>query len=160
MMALHPHGGFPAHGVFAGTWFYNSGWQIRSVCASVLFKIPILRRWVIVLSNAIPATKEAMVSGMNGQKRTLIMHTVGGISEMFLGFDEEEVIVNRRRGWLRVAYQTGYHIIPTYGIGVNQIYTRLVKQGSFMQRLSKNLQISLTPFFGRLPNFLVPRRYP
>jgi len=160
IVTLAPHGVIPLHASLVCDWFYERKWKIRSVAASVLFKMPLMRRWIVTISNAIPATAKDMVAAMTGVKHQIIQHTVGGISEMFLGFDHEEVIVRRRRGWLRIAIKTGYHIIPTYGIGVNRAYTRLVKQGTLLQRISKRFQMSLTPFFGRFPFVFAPRRYP
>ena len=63
--------------------------------------------------------------------------------------DQEEIIINRRRTWLKLCMRSGFQIIPVYALGNNQTYTRCVGQNSCLARISKKYKMSLLPFYGR-----------
>lgn len=77
----------------------------------------------------------------------------GGIAEMFEGYpkpgthpDEEYVILNSRKGFVRMAVKHGVPIIPIYCFGATKMFKRL--QLPALEYLSKLMRISICVFFG------------
>lgn len=160
-IAFYPHGVYPVGATMATEMFLRArNYESTASGASVLFYIPLLRRYLSFLG-VHPATKKCINERLKDMKPgTIWMQSVGGISEMFLGIgDHEEIIINRRNGWLQIVLQNDFDgIIPVYCLGTNQCYTRFSLEGSFLQKLSSMLQISVIPFYGRF--FFAPWRVP
>lgn len=77
----------------------------------------------------------------------------GGIAEMFEGYpkpsahpDEEYVILNSRKGFVRLAVKHGVPLIPVYCFGSTKMFKRL--QLPALEYISKLLRISICVFFG------------
>merc|ERR1712146_627210 len=82
----------------------------------------------------------------------------GGIAEMFYGIDEEQIILRKRKGFCKLALQTGACLVPCYCMGANQVYTRYFGPRSLLARLSSIIRMSLliwTDRFG-IPFGIVP----
>ena len=82
----------------------------------------------------------------------------GGIAEMFmLDDDRERVYLQNRFGFVKVALQTGAHLVPTYHFGSSRVLSTYTSPS--LQALSRSLQMSLVFFYDRfyLP---IPRRHP
>lgn len=77
----------------------------------------------------------------------------GGIAEMFEGYpkagtypNEEYVILNPRKGFVRMAVKHGIPLIPVYCFGATKMFKRL--QLPALEYVSKLLRISICVFFG------------
>lgn len=77
----------------------------------------------------------------------------GGIAEMFEGYpkvgahpDEEYVILNPRKGFVRMAIRHGVPLVPVYCFGATKMFKRL--QLPALEHISKLLRISICVFFG------------
>jgi 2-acylglycerol O-acyltransferase 2 len=89
----------------------------------------------------------------------------GGIAEMFeagRGRSEEVMRVRQRKGFVRLALETGAQIVPCYCFGNSQVFDTPAAGGgapSLLARCSRALRTSLVVFWGRwgLP---VPHRVP
>merc|ERR1712032_1204669 len=88
----------------------------------------------------------------------------GGIAEMFLMRDDlEQIHVKGRKGFIKLALQAGTDIVPLYGLGHTHLYTVMDKSsfiGKFFMDLSRRLQMSLIPFYGRFGLPLLPHAKP
>ena len=93
---------------------------------------------------------------------------VGGIHEMFYTTisqqrkDCEQIILSKRKGFIKLALKTGCDIIPMYTFGANQSFLRIFGPSSLLCKLSTTLQVSLVVWLGRfnLPMGFVPRQVP
>ena len=90
---------------------------------------------------------------------------VGGIHEMFYtprGAKNEQIILQKRKGFIKLALRTQSDIIPMYTFGANQIYSRVCGNKSLLCHLSSQLKISLVIWLGRwgIPMGWVPCRVP
>jgi len=90
---------------------------------------------------------------------------VGGIHEMFYttrGDECEQIIIRKRKGFVKLAIQTGSDLIPMYTFGANQTYLRLFSKNSVFCKLSSIFQVSLVTWLGRwnLLMGFVPRKIP
>jgi len=90
---------------------------------------------------------------------------VGGIHEMFYTTHDEfheQIILRKRKGFVKLALQTQSDLIPMYTFGANQTYMRLFHRNSVFCRLSSVLQVSLVTWLGRwnIPMGFVPNKIP
>lgn len=98
--------------------------------------------------------------------------TPGGIAEMFLINDDNEVLYfKKRQNTVKAAIQEGAHIIPMFFFGNTKIFNVIGQNKSsesakkergnepFLSKLSRKLKASIVFFYGR--NYLpVPYRHP
>lgn len=77
----------------------------------------------------------------------------GGIAEMFEGYpkpgthpNQEYIILNSRKGFVRMAVKHGVPLIPVYCFGSTKMFRRLELPA--LEHLSKLLRISICVFFG------------
>ena len=77
-------------------------------------------------------------------------------------FKYEQIVISKRKGFVKLALQTGADIIPMYSFGANQTYYRIAGPGSWLCKLSTVLRVSITPWLGRwwIPLGAIPFRYP
>jgi 1-acyl-sn-glycerol-3-phosphate acyltransferase len=78
----------------------------------------------------------------------------GGIAEMFEGYpkpgthpDEEYVIINSRKGFIRLAIKHGVPVVPVFCFGVTKMLKRLQLPALFEQ-VSNLLRVSICIFYG------------
>jgi len=95
----------------------------------------------------------------------LFLQVVGGIHEMFCtpgNSPYEQIILSKRKGFIKLALQTGADIIPLYSFGANQTYYRVAGPDSWLCSISTALRISITPWLGRgwIPFSPVPFQIP
>jgi len=84
----------------------------------------------------------------------------GGISEMFFGLTHEQIILKKRKGFVRIALQTGASLVPCYALGANRAWTRYFDDKSLLYRISTQLRISLVVWSGRwgIPFGFIPHK--
>lgn len=67
----------------------------------------------------------------------------GGIAEMFIPpvKDTEEIYLNSRKGFIRLALETGSHLVPCYYFGQSHILHQL--NIPFLAKISRKIRVSL-----------------
>lgn len=67
----------------------------------------------------------------------------GGIAEMFIRpvKDTEEIYLNSRKGFVRLALETGAHLVPCYYFGQSHILHQL--NIPFLAKISRKIRVSL-----------------
>ncbi|GLC48559.1 hypothetical protein PLESTB_000111200 [Pleodorina starrii] len=122
--AMSPHGAFPISQILAGSvghilW---PGQPVYCLAASVLFYVPIWRH-IKRLLGAAPAHRRTALRLLKTHGSIAVMP--GGIAEMFVqagaGGDRcERIKLSGRRGFVRLAIETGAPIVPMYHFGNSQ----------------------------------------
>jgi diacylglycerol O-acyltransferase 2, plant len=89
----------------------------------------------------------------------------GGINEMFYTNGtaaHEQIVLSKRKGFIKLALETGCDIIPQYSFGANQAYIRPFGPDSFLCKLSAFLRISTVVWYGRwwIPMGILPFKVP
>lgn len=158
ILAAWPHGLFGGGNHFGFTDFTEqSGIFPIYSGADVLHYVPFVRRLLHALGFC-SVTKA-------GLRRVLDVHRhgptypynvvhlpVGGIHEMFYtpaGSSWEQIILSKRKGFIKLALETKADILPMYSFGANQTYYRLAGPRSWLCWLSTRLRVSVTPWLGR-----------
>ena len=116
--------------------------------ADIVLKVPLLRR-VLVAWGLVPVSSESLKRNLALEyPHNILTLLPGGISEMFYGLQEEQIILEKRKGFVKVALQTGASLVPCYALGANQVYTRWFGQDSIFYRISSLLRISILAVSG------------
>jgi hypothetical protein len=138
--------------------------------ASVLKCVPFVRRF-LHKAGFVPATKCDMSRLLNVKQYgpsypyNVVHLAPGGIQEMFYtpaSAEHEQIVISKRKGFIKLALQTGCDIIPLYSFGANQTYGRWAGPDSVLCKLSSALRMSIVPWYGRwhLPLGLLPCKTP
>lgn len=154
LVGLHPHGVYP----LAGILFYSGAsplllrhpWlRVRPAGASVLFKIPIIREYLLWTAH-LDASKRTLSKHMEKRVDDIGL-VVGGEKEALATRNGKELVVLAgRTGFVSLAAKYGYTIVPTYAFGQNETYTvSNTTLGGLQTWLQRNLKWSIPVFYGR-----------
>lgn len=177
VFGYHPHGiiclgALHSFGVSV-TGFRDKfpGLRSRLVMLDFWFKIPMFREYI--MNALIPHQKKSIQNYINkspsgGQVACLV---VGGAPEALLAKPgKPEIILNARKGFIKLAIQLGTDLVPVFGFGENDIWDQdeQPKEGTFAHKfntaMTKNLGIVMPAFSGRgIFNYnrgLLPHRRP
>ena len=128
IFAVQPHGVLSIVGL---CWAIHSQHSVEdpTLCnivptavASILLKIPILKH-TLGIFNLIDASKRSLIKQLTITKTKPATHSnlvlyPGGMAELFLSCESEEVLyLKQRKGFIKLALQTGVDIIPVYMFG-------------------------------------------
>jgi hypothetical protein len=82
--------------------------------------------------------------------------TPGGIAEMFYGYPQpgchrlvEYAVLNKRKGFVKLAIKYGTDLVPTFIFGASKLYRRIVLP-KIVEDISNYLRMSMVLFYGRL----------
>ncbi|KAL0487084.1 2-acylglycerol O-acyltransferase [Acrasis kona] len=173
-MIMHPHG---IIGMSAWSNIFNEtegtledqcpGVEVRFVTLAVQFVIPFYRELIKALG-LIDSSADTIRTNLNKNRAVAVM--VGGAEEsLYARPGPESIILSKRKGFVKIALQTGASLVPIYGFGENELYSQAVNpDGSLLRRIQENLKsitsFALPMFYGRgifLYDYgLLPRRVP
>ena len=161
LLCYYPHGLFGIGYSLMIRHLYEAYGSITYfTAADVIALIPLLRR-VMTWWGYTSASRGPMMKNLQLQHpyNVLELHP-DGIAGMFYGTRHEQIVLNKRKGFCKIALQTGAHLIPTYVFGANEVYTRYFEHTGMMAKLSSKIQMSLVPWTGRwgVPFSVVPHR--
>eukprot|EP00879_Flechtneria_rotunda_P031230 GHRR01034097.1.p1 GENE.GHRR01034097.1~~GHRR01034097.1.p1 ORF type:complete len:270 (+),score=57.66 GHRR01034097.1:214-1023(+) len=119
------------------------GIDIHPMTLEINFKLPFLREFLL-LHGVVDASKTACLMVLGRGSGQAILLAVGGAQESLLAKPGTyDLILNKRKGFVRIALQTGAKLVPVIGFGENDLYdTRETKQGSaraLLQRFLKSV---------------------
>jgi len=155
--ACFPHGVAP-YGIMLGgsvlpRIFPNCA-PCYGISSSMMFRIPIYRH-VMTWLGCEPATSSNFKALL---KRGSCAVVVGGLAEMYMQDESRErILLKSRKGFIRVALETGSPLVPSYYFGNTKLMS--VVASPFIQRWSRRLRFAFMLAYGRwfLP---VPYRVP
>jgi len=169
IFVCHPHGIF---GISPMTNFGTNatkfsqlfpGVPVHLLGHSVIFKIPFFREWCLAHGHG-SVDKKTCLTLL--RKRHSIALAPGGAKESLECVPNTmRLILQKRRGFAKLALQTGAALVPVLGFGENELYkTVQFKKGTWCRRVQEALQarlgFALPLFCGRLWMPLLPRRSP
>jgi hypothetical protein len=143
-----PHGVFgiaPAlqaliNGYLVGEYFHVLG-------ASAVFKFPLYN--VLLRQLGFDDISYETFKSLLTRRHSVAI-VPGGIGEMFYAgnkVQDEVMMVKKRKGFVKIALETGSQIIPTYSFGSTQMF--YVGNSKLLQKLSRLLKTSLILFWGK-----------
>lgn len=162
IFGYHPHG-IMATGSFInfgteGTNFSNlfPGITPHLMTLSMNFKFPFYRE-LILLYGIVSVTRKSLLHILNrkGTGNVAIV-VVGGAQEALDAHRNEDVslTLNTRRGFIRIALETGADLVPVFSFGENDTFEQSAnppgsKVREFQERTKKTLGFSTPLFHGR-----------
>ena len=117
--------------------------------ADVILHVPFLRRlmtWWGMTRVSKHALKETLGLPF---PHNVLMFQPDGIAGMFYGLEQEQIVLNKRRGFCKIALQTGASLVPCYVLGANDLYDRTMGPTSWAAQLSHHCHASLVFWRGR-----------
>lgn len=168
LYAVHPHGAFcMGWSVLFCSKTMNKG-MVRFCFSPVLFASPLFRLWCRLVGRPGSAAKASMIGYMKGMNRNSspsgrpdhLALPPGGFEEATLTcLDKDRVYIKKRVGFVKLALQNGYNLVPVYSFGENQTYSNV--QGLWKLRLwLNNLGVPTIVVFGSWMAPLLPKRHP
>lgn len=157
LMCYHPHGIFCCGTVAISTdaekWEEKfPGLKRRMITLPVTFNIPGMREWALA-TGACNSSKESIKYCLTTPGFGVTTLVVGGAQESLQGDETTiELALRNRKGFVKVAMESGADLIPCMAFGEQQVYN-LVKGSSrlrkFQEWLKKVTTVAPVIFFGR-----------
>ncbi|XP_050520821.1 2-acylglycerol O-acyltransferase 2-A-like [Daktulosphaira vitifoliae] len=130
LFATYPHG-MLCSGVFSN--FATNASPFRElfpglksflITLNLHFHLPFTRELGLGLGLR-ECSEKSLVNILNGNKGNVAVLMVGGVSEAFKSFPGPiQIIVNKRKGFVRVALKTGASLVPVFSFGENYVYAK------------------------------------
>jgi Diacylglycerol acyltransferase len=154
IFATQPHGVVSLCGICSAVTADKDfqGRLIPTGVAEAVLSTPILKQ-VMGIFSLISASKDSLVRNFKkgGVEGSVVLY-VGGIAELFVSSAKEETLyLSKRRGFIKLALQSGVDVVPIYLFGNTTCLT--VLKTEMLAALSRKTQVSLTYFWGR---FMLP----
>lgn len=155
LYGVHPHGAFCLGNIvlFCSPLMTS----VRFVFSPALFASPFFRLWCRLTGKPGSADKASMIKYMKRGEHLAI--PPGGFEEATLSSpNHDRVYIKKRAGFIKLALQHGYSVVPTYVFGENKTYLNV--QGGWKARLKLNsfgVPAIMVYGFSVLP--LLPRRH-
>jgi len=173
LFGLHPHGiiSYSAQANFSNDYsdFANlfPGVKLRTATLASNFNLPITREWLLGLGY-VDASRSTLLSLM--KRHYSVMIVIGGAEEaLYARPGATELVLQKRKGFVRLAMQAGASLVPTYGFGENDLFDQVANPpGSFVRKAQEwgkeKLGFSIPLYSGRgIFNYnygMLPHRQP
>ncbi|KAK0402543.1 hypothetical protein QR680_016393 [Steinernema hermaphroditum] len=143
IVGSHPHGimscGIILSWATGATGFTDifPGISRRLVTLDINLLLPIRREFCMWMG-FIPASREAITHNLNGEtKGNAVAIVIGGAEEALdSNADNFNLTLKNRKGFVRIALETGSHLVPLYNFGETSLYTQISNnRGSLLRAL-------------------------
>jgi hypothetical protein len=147
ILAAQPHGVLSYGGICAGAAADSRFDNLVTAAAGAVLATPIIKHVVGVfglIDASGPSLRKHLSRG--GVEGSCVLY-IGGIAELFRCSESHEtLILQQRKGFIKLALQTGADILPLYFFGNTSVLS--VFTNPFLETISRKYQISLTWFWG------------
>eukprot|EP00931_Biecheleriopsis_adriatica_P089225 TRINITY_DN63392_c0_g1_i1.p1 TRINITY_DN63392_c0_g1~~TRINITY_DN63392_c0_g1_i1.p1 ORF type:complete len:619 (-),score=125.15 TRINITY_DN63392_c0_g1_i1:36-1892(-) len=160
LLAMYPHGFMPVGVMMIAAKLAEAGFMPSVMGASVISKMPILGRFSAAGGFRPASAKNVKSCLQRSFPENITMIVPGGIGEMFKVRPDCDVILADRRGFVRIAVETGAELVPAYSFGNTRVYE--VATGAVamaFERISRVVRTSIVPFNG-VGGTLIPFAHP
>jgi hypothetical protein len=147
ILAGQPHGVLSYGGICAGAAADSRFDKLVTAAAGAVLSTPIVKHVVGVfglIDAGGPSLRKHLSKG--GVEGSCVLY-IGGIAELFRCSESHEtLILQKRKGFIKLALQTGADIVPMYFFGNTSVLS--VFTHPFLESISRKYQVSLTWFWG------------
>lgn len=163
-IGMHPHGIIPLQAVlwaaYCDQYMSSASGSMYGfgAAADVVAYLPILRNimgWLTGGSAEYKVLKDGLEKGicpLTNRVGRIPRHLYilpGGVAEIFVSTPGKHAIVfKHRRGLIKLALETGTHLIPNYVFGGTDFFNNLATGDGFFSTMSRKLRMGLTIFWG------------
>lgn len=119
----------------------------RDLAASILFYIPLLKELMLFLGCV---DARAATAHLNMRKGRSLLIFIGGEKEQLMTQPgSHKIYLKDRKGFVKLAIQYGFHLVPMYVYGENEAYSVSNILLGFRQWLQQQFQIGICICWGR-----------
>jgi hypothetical protein len=161
ILALHPHGIIPLHGLLWGGFcsqmmpeFYGVG-----ASTSIALRLPVLRQ-ILRFMGVVSTQKKTLIHSMQVEDKGLLI-LPGGVAEIFLSHRRGNVrrgnlqtIKAKRYGLMKLSLQTGAAITPAYVFGATDLFEQLAPATGDKRRKDASMHDHSISFLDRISEFM------
>ncbi|XP_050523976.1 2-acylglycerol O-acyltransferase 1-like isoform X2 [Daktulosphaira vitifoliae] len=143
------------------------GLESYIITLSLSFYLPLHRELSLGLGFR-EASEKSLVNLLKGKKGNAVVLLVGGVAEALNSYPGPiHLVVNKRKGFVRIALKTGASLVPVFSYGENYVYEKIKLQPNTIR--DKILKIFTMKDIKFMPNGrgifqysfgMVPRRHP
>ncbi|KAM8965948.1 diacylglycerol O-acyltransferase 2-like protein 6 isoform 1-T1 [Sarcophilus harrisii] len=156
VIASHPHG-ILSYGMFCNFGTESTGFSqifpgITPSLATLegIFWIPIVREYVMA-KGICPVSRLALkylLTEMGSGNAVIVV--VGGAAEALLSKPgNNSIVLNNRKGFVRLALQTGAYLVPSYSFGENEVHKQeTFPDGTWLRSFQKAFQQTAKAILG------------
>ena len=163
ILVAPPHGVFPFGNIITMIAFPSiCGFSFKGLASSAALKTPIFRQLLGAIG-VIDADSTTALKALNENKTIGI--STGGVAEVFETNSDpntETIVLQSRKGFVKLALKSGADIVPCYLFGNTEMFS-LWTGGSFahktLRKISRAIGFALIIFWGRF-GLPVPYRIP
>ena len=154
IFAVHPHGihCWPLNCLCFPTSPFDLkfpglvGKKLTGLAATVVFKIPVVRELFLSMGY-IDAGRKYATNALDAGRSLFIC--TGGEDEAMRSCQGEDILVLKRKGFIRLALSYGCALVPVFGIGVSDLYkTYDLGTLNLRRKLQKSTGVALPIFHG------------
>jgi hypothetical protein len=167
ILGYHPHGVY-AFALFSNVVFshhFNALFPSLDLMMTTLpanFWFPIWRDYALALGTATCTSDSIKYRLQNGEKGATVVIALGGAEEFkHLNYGTMDLVLKKRKGFIKIALNTGTSLLPVLGFGENEIYSRLTHPFfDLFHATFHSLFKSAAPIFIGKWGTLLPERHP
>ena len=115
--------------------------KLTGVAATIMFKIPVVRELFLLMGYVDagrPTCQKVLAQGSS-----LYICTGGEAESLETRNGVDAVVLEGRKGFVRLALSYGTPLVPVYGLGNNEIYRSLQPFPKLRRWLSKNFHVAM-----------------
>ncbi|KAL6061690.1 Monoacylglycerol O-acyltransferase 3b [Balamuthia mandrillaris] len=153
IFTVHPHGVVALNRAifaFSKNLRWNKvfpGIETRDLVASTAFQLPIIREvwlWTNCVDASRPVALNVLRNGMS-----VLVYPGGEAEQIRTDYGKEILWLRSRKGFVRLALETGSPIVPVYVFGETSLYKTFNFAKGFRLWLSKRFRVAAPLFWGR-----------
>jgi 2-acylglycerol O-acyltransferase 2 len=158
VFGVFPHGSNADYRILMDGMLYDTfpklAPNIRTLAATVLFRIPLIREFALWTS-CIDASRAVADRALTAGRSILVMP--GGEAEQIRTvYAREKVYLQRRKGFIKIALRHGVPVVPVYVFGVSDYYHTSSFCYGLRLWLVKNMGICIPLAFGLYGSMMCP----
>lgn len=167
ILGYHPHGVY-AFALFSNIVFSHHflrlfpGLELMMTTLPANFWFPFWRDYALALGSATCTSESIKYRLKHGNPGATIVIALGGAEEFkHLSYGSMDLVLKKRKGFVKIALTTGTSLLPVIGFGENEIYSRLTHP--FFNLFHKTFHAmfkSAAPVFVGKWGTLLPERHP
>ena len=133
MFICCPHGMFPISWLFFLSNLANINLNPLALVADIVFRLPYMREFTLLIGGINASWKSVKNASEKGRSLLIIP---GSTREMkYSRKSKDTIIVVKRTGFIKAAFEYGYSLIPVIGVGVDDLYQPYVFEWEWYKRL-------------------------
>lgn len=124
------------------------------------FKIPLFREWIL-LHGFVSCGSKTLRKILNTPRSSVVLVPGGANEALYSHPGSFKVHILKRKGFCRIALQTGASVVPVIGFGENELYHTLDNESGFVGKALYRVQVFLMKRFSfsfPVMTHLLPRR--